>query len=135
MAVVGRFAVLLSLLLFGASFALAADSAAAKLAPQNNSGESGTATLTKAGDSQTKVVLEVKGAPSGGPQPVHIHKGTCDKLDPKPTYPLSPLVNGKSETTVNASLDSLEKGGYVINGHKSPQEVSTYVFCGTIGSM
>ena len=136
MAVVGRFfAVLLSLLLFGASFAFAADSAAAKLAPQNNSGESGTATLTKAGDNQTKVVLEVKGAPSGGPQPVHIHKGTCDKLDPKPTYPLSPLVNGKSETTVNASLDSLEKGGYAINGHKSPQEVSTYVFCGTIGSM
>jgi len=118
------FAVTLSLLLFGASFALAADSATAKLAPQNNSGESGTATLTKAGDNQTKVVLEVKGAPSGGPQPVHIHKGTCDKL-----------VNGKSETTVNASLDSLEKGGYAINGHKSPQEVSTYVFCGTIGSM
>ena len=129
------FAVAFSLLLFGASFALAADSATVKLAPQNNSGESGTATLTKAGDSQTKVVLEVKGAPSGGPQPVHIHKGTCDKLDPKPTYPLSPLVNGKSETTVNASLDSLEKGGYAINGHKSPQEVSTYVFCGTIGSM
>jgi hypothetical protein len=129
------FAVALSLLLFGAPFALAADSATAKLAPQNNSGESGTATLTKAGDNQTKVVLEVKGAPSGGPQPVHIHKGTCDKLDPKPTYPLSPLVNGKSETTVNASLDSLEKGGYAINGHKSPQEVSTYVFCGTIGTM
>jgi len=129
------FAVALSLLLFGASFALAADSATAKLAPQNNSGESGTATLTKAGDNQTKVVLEVKGAPSGGPQPVHIHKGTCDKLDPKPTYPLSPLVNGKSETTVNASLDSLEKGGYAINGHKSPQEVSTYVFCGTISTM
>jgi len=66
---------------------------------------------------------------------VHIHKGTCDKLDPKPAYPLSPVVNGKSETTVNASLDSLEKGGYAINGHKSAQEVSTYVFCGPIGSM
>ncbi len=60
------------------SLALAADSASAKLAPQNNSGESGTATLTKAGDNQTKVVLDVKGAPSGAPQPVHIHKGTCD---------------------------------------------------------
>ena len=118
-----------------ASFAFAADSATAKLAAQNNSGETGTATLTKAGDNQTKVVLDVKGAPAGVSQPVHIHKGTCDKLDAKPTYPLSPLVNGKSETMVNASLDSLEKGGFAINGHKSAQEVSTYVFCGPIGKM
>jgi hypothetical protein len=137
MSVVERFAALVfGLLLLGvSSSALAADSASAKLAPQNNSGESGTATLTKAGDKQTKVVLDVKGAPSGAQQPVHIHKGTCDKLDPKPAYPLSPLVNGKSETTVNASLDSLENGGYSINGHKSAQEASTYVFCGKIGAM
>jgi len=136
MTVVERFAtVVLGLLLLGVTSALAADSATAKLAPQNNSGESGTATLTKAGDNQTKVVLDVKGAPSGAAQPVHIHKGTCDTLDPKPTYPLSPLVNGKSESTVNASLDSLDKGGFAIIGHKSAQEVSTYVFCGKIGSM
>ena len=132
MAVLQRSCAVLVVLLFGvASLAVAADSATAKLSPQNNSGESGTATLTKAGDKQTKVVLDVKGA--SGSQPVHIHKGTCDKLDPKPAYPLSPLVNGKSETTVNASLDDLEKGGYAINGHKSAQEVSTYVFCGSIG--
>jgi hypothetical protein len=128
------FAVVLGFALLAVtSLAVAADSASAKLSPQNNSGESGTATLTKAGDNQTKVVLDVKGAPSGASQPVHIHKGTCDKLDPKPAYPLSPLVNGKSETTVNASLDSLEKGGYAVNGHKSAQEASTYVFCGPIG--
>jgi hypothetical protein len=137
MAVVRQFStLLLALLLLGAtSLAFAADSATAKLAAQSNSGETGTATLTKAGDNQTKVVLDVKGAPAGVSQPVHIHKGTCDKLDPKPAYPLSPLVNGKSESTINASLDSLEKGGYAINGHKSAQEVSTYVFCGAIGKM
>src|SRR5262249_29202615 len=106
-----------------------------KLEPQNSSGESGTATLTKAGPNQTKVVLDVKGAPSGASQPVHIHKGSCSKLDPKPAYPLSPVVNGKSETTVNASLDSLETGGFAINGHKSAQDVATYVFCGALKSM
>jgi hypothetical protein len=127
--------VLGTLLLGVTSVALAADSASAKLEAQNNSGESGTAKLSKAGDNQTKVTLDVKGAPAGVSQPVHIHKGSCDKLDPKPAYPLSPLVNGKSETTVNASLDSLEKGGYAINGHKSAQEASTYVFCGAIGKM
>jgi len=103
----------------------------ARLSPQSNSGESGTATLTKQSDTQTKVVLNVSGAPASA-QPVHIHKGTCAKLDPKPAFPLSPVVNGKSETVVNASLDELSKGGYAINGHKSAQEVSTYVFCGDL---
>lgn len=137
MAIAGRFvAVGLGVLLLGvASIGFAADSATAKLSPQNNSGESGTATLTKSGDKQTKVVLNVTGAPAGVSQPVHIHKGTCDKLDPKPAFPLSPVVNGKSETTVNVPLDSLQKGGYAINGHKSAQEVSTYVFCGSLADM
>jgi hypothetical protein len=99
------------------------------LKAENNSNESGTATLTAAGDS-TKVVLDVKGAE--GTQPTHIHKGTCDKLDPKPAYPLSPVVNGKSETTVKASLKDLTSGGYAINGHKSAQDLKTYVFCGDI---
>jgi hypothetical protein len=136
--VAGRklFALMLTVLALGVtSFALAADSSSVKLEPQNSSGESGTATLTKAGDTKTKVVLEVQGAPAGVSQPVHIHKGTCANLDPKPAYPLSPVVNGKSETTVNVSLDSLEKGGYAINGHKSAQDVKTYVFCGPIASM
>ena len=114
----------------GVAAVRAADSMNVKLEPQNNSTESGSATLTKSGDQQTKVVLNVEGAPSTQ-QPVHIHKGTCDKLDPKPAYPLSPVVGGKSETTVNASLDDLTHG-YAINGHKSAQEAKTYVFCGNI---
>ena len=116
-----------------AGLAMAADSTTVTLSPQSSSGESGTATLSSAGANETKVVLEVKGAPSSS-QPVHVHKGTCDKLDPKPAFPLSPLVNGKSESTVKASLADLQKGGYAINGHKSAQEVSTYVFCGNIPS-
>lgn len=99
------------------------------LKAQNNSNESGTATLTASGES-TKVVLDVKGA--DGSQPTHIHKGTCAKLDPKPAFPLSPVVNGKSETTVKASLKDLTSGGYAINGHKSAQDLKTYVFCGDI---
>ena len=100
-----------------------------KLEAQNNSNETGTATLTPAGDS-TKVVLDVKGAE--GTQPTHIHKGTCSQLDPKPAFPLSPVVNGKSETTVKASMKDLTSGGYAINGHKSAQDLKTYVFCGDI---
>ncbi len=116
------------------STAPAADTMTVKLEPQSSSGESGTATLTPMGK-ETKVVLQVTGAPSGAKQPVHIHKGTCDKLDPKPTFPLSPVVDGKSETTVKASMDELMKGHYAINGHKSAQDVKTYVFCGNIAGM
>src|ERR671924_142166 len=100
-----------TLVLFGiASSAPAADTTV-KLEAQNNSGESGTATLTPEGNS-TKVVLDVPGA--SGTQPTHIHKGTCAKLDPKPAFPLSPVVNGKSETTVKASVKDLTAGGYAI---------------------
>jgi hypothetical protein len=113
--------------------ALAADSASVKLSPQSGSKESGTATLTKQGDKQTKVVVSVTGG--SGSQPAHIHKGTCAQLDPKPAFPLSPVVNGKSETVVNASLDDLAKGGYAINGHKSAEDIKTYVFCGDIKGM
>jgi hypothetical protein len=116
-------------LLLGVTSSAPAADMTVKLEPQNNSGESGTATLTPEGQS-TKVVLNVTGG--SGNQPTHIHKGTCDKLDPKPAYPLSPVVNGKSETTVKASMDDLMKGGYAINGHKSGQDLKTYVFCGNI---
>jgi hypothetical protein len=116
-------------LLAVASSAPAQDKVTVKLEPQNNSGESGTATLTPSGDS-TKVVLDVKGAK--GNQPTHIHKGSCAQLDPKPAFPLSPLVNGKSESTVKASVKDLTSGSYAINGHKSSDDLKTYVFCGDI---
>jgi hypothetical protein len=116
------------------SSAAAAEPMTVKLSPQSGSGESGTATLTAMGQ-ETKVVLSVTGAPAGTPQPTHIHKGTCDQLDPKPAFPLSPVVDGKSETTVKASMDDLMKGKYAINGHKSAQDLKTYVFCGSIGGM
>jgi hypothetical protein len=123
----GSLIVAIALLGFAAS-APAADTTV-KLEGQNGSGESGTATLTPEGSS-TKVVLDVKGAT--GTQPTHIHKGTCSQLDPKPAYPLSPIVNGKSTTTVKASLQDLTSGGYAINSHKSAQDLKTYVLCGDI---
>ena len=120
------------LMLLGIAASAPAADMTVKLGPENSSGESGTATLSAAGDS-TKVVISITGGPATA-QPVHIHKGTCDKLDPKPAFPLSPVVNGKSETTVKVAMKDLEKG-YAINGHKSAQDVKTYVFCGEIGKM
>jgi hypothetical protein len=115
----------------GIGLADAAGPVIVQLTPQNNSGESGTATLTEVG-AKTKVVVAVNGAPAGVAQPLHVHKGPCAKLDPKPAYGLTTLTNGKSETTIDVPLMQLQTGGFAVNGHKSAQEANTYVFCGNI---
>ena len=116
----------------GAGVVYAAEPITVQLTPLNSSGESGSAVLTDAG-LKTKVVVEIKGAPAGVGQPLHVHKGTCARLDPKPAYGLTTLTGGKSETTIDVPIGDLRKG-YAINGHKSAQEASTYVFCGNIPS-
>jgi Cu/Zn superoxide dismutase len=115
----------------GPSAARAAGPVTVQLTPQNNSGESGTATFTEQG-AKTKVTVAVTGAPAGVAQPLHVHKGTCAQLDPKPAYGLAALTDGKSETTIDVSLAALQAGGFAVNGHKSAAEVSTYVFCGNV---
>lgn len=102
-----------------------------KLGTLSNSGESGTATLTAAG-AQTKVVLNITGQPAGADQPTHIHEGNCTTLNPAPKYPLTDVKDGKSETTVNASLSDLLSGEYAINVHKSASDLATYVACGDL---
>ena len=115
----------------GPGAARAAGPVTVQLTPQNNSGESGTATFTEQG-AKTKVTVAVAGAPAGVAQPLHVHKGTCAQLDPKPAYGLAALTDGKSETTIDVSLAALQAGGFAVNGHKSAAEVNTYVFCGNV---
>src|SRR5262249_30170070 len=66
---------------------------------QNGSGESGTVALQPFGK-KTEVEIHLLGAPKG-PQPAHIHAGTCSKLDPTPKYPLSNVNDGFSETLLD----------------------------------
>jgi hypothetical protein len=95
----------------------------------NDSGVSGTATLTADGD-KTNVVIQVDGAT--GDHPVHIHTGSCDSLG-EVAYPLTNIdANGHSETTVDISLDDLTAGDFAINAHKSADEIAVYVACGEI---
>ena len=97
----------------------------------NGSGEAGMAVLTdtKAG---LKVVVALTGAPAGA-QPAHIHKGSCAKLDPKPEYPLTSVVGGKSTTIVKGVTIGEIKGMTAINVHKSATDIATYVACGDVG--
>ena len=103
-----------------------------RLADQNNSGEHGTATMLQ-GVNGVIVKLRLSGAAEGVDQPAHIHKGTCTKLDPKPTYGLTMVKDGLSQTTVaNTTLADLQQGDYAINVHKSAKEAAIYVACGNI---
>jgi Cu/Zn superoxide dismutase len=115
----------------GTGPAQAAGPVTVQLTPQNSSGETGTATLTPEGN-KTKVAVAINGAPAGVAQPLHVHKGTCTQLDPKPAYGLTTLSNGKSETTIDVPLNTLQTSAFAINGHKSAQDAKTYVFCGNI---
>ncbi len=109
-----------------------------KMMEQNNSGQSGTVSFTVSPDGSTLTVeINISGG-SDVPQPAHIHKGSCDNLDPKPFYPLSNVVNGKSVTVITAAdiegLDYQNSNQFAVNVHKSAAEVSTYVSCGDIVS-
>lgn len=102
-----------------------------KLVAQNNSGQNGVATLLPEGN-KTKVVIEIPNMPAGVAQPVHIHLGSCDKLDKAPKWNLEAVKGGRSVTVVPVSLDTILQDRTAINVHKSAAEAQIYVSCGNI---
>ena len=98
------------------------------------SAQSGSATITAAEGQRVRVSIQLEGE-SSGPQPAHIHEGSCDDLNPTPEYPLENVEGGRSETVLeNVEIDQFQDGDYSINVHKSEDEPDVYVACGEIGS-
>jgi len=101
------------------------------LAAQNDSDETGTATLEEV-DGKTVVTIALEGQSTGANQPAHIHTGAC----PTPgavVYPLTNVVNGASETTLDVSLADLKAQlPLAVNVHKSAAESKVYVSCGDL---
>lgn len=73
---------------------------------------------------RTRVTIALSGAPET-PRPAHIHERSCDDIDPQPTDPLQPVVNGRSETVINVSLEHLRASPHAVNVQRSA--------CGTVG--
>jgi hypothetical protein len=121
-----------ALVLAASTFACAADGPLKfTLHPQNHSGEVASVVMTEA-DGNTTVAVTTTNGPDV-PQPIHIHKGTCDTLDPKPTYPLTTVQGGTSTTTLKGvTIAQLESSDYAINIHHSTSDVATYYACGNI---
>ena len=93
----------------------------------NESGVTGTVTLTDLGD-RTQVEVDVD--PAGHPDmPSHIHPGDCDSLVPQPKYPLRNVVNGTASTIVAVPLSELLVGDLAINLHNSNEDMGAYTAC------
>jgi hypothetical protein len=94
------------------------------------SAEAGTVSLTQQG-ADVVVRVHLLRAPATA-QPVHIHGGTCD-APASVKWPLTNLVNGISVTTIHgATVAGLRGHGYIVNAHKSAQDMGTYVSCGAL---
>jgi hypothetical protein len=102
-----------------------------KLYAQNRPGETGTATFDQI-PGGVKIVVKMSGGQNGS-QPIHIHTGTCAKLNPVPKYALTNIVHGSSTTTISGiTLGDLLEGKYVIDVHESSANIKRYVACAAI---
>ena len=101
-----------------------------QMVQQNGSGISGTATFTPAGGG-LRVDIQVSGA-GAGPQPAHIHPGSCGQLDPTPQFTLASVANGQSTTNIQTTMQTLTSSPHAIHIHKSADEISVYVACAEI---
>lgn len=94
----------------------------------NDSGVTGTVTLTEVNDERTRVEIDVE--PAGhASMPAHIHPGSCDDLVPQPKHPLENVIDGTSVTEVAASIEELLSGGQALNLHRSNTEMEIYTAC------
>ena len=99
-----------------------------ELVAKNDSGVTGTVTLTPLGDDRTTVVVDVD--PAGHPDmPGHIHPGTCAEPVPQPKYPLENIRDGASTTEVPVSLDDLLADTVSINLHYSNEHMEISTAC------
>ncbi len=100
---------------------------------QNGSDQSGTAVLTSLENGSTIVSITIGQGAAGVAQPAYIYVGTYGRLNPVPTYPLAPVIGGRSETIVNTPVTEItSRFGvfYTIIVLKSAQEPTTTVSCG-----
>lgn len=98
---------------------------------ENSSGESGNATLEEVSGKVT-VTLALTGFTAGVSQPAHIHVGECPGVGAV-KYPLTPVVDGKSVTTLDVTMAGLKSQlPLALNVHKSAGEVKVYTACGPL---
>lgn len=104
--------------------------------PDNNSGQSGFATITDNGNKTVTVVIETSVPDFDMPQNAHIHPGTCGEVGVAAGAlgQLKSLGNGRWGSTSDAVMfdfDKLKTGDWVLNVHDA-RDTAIYVACGVI---
>ena len=103
------------------------------LIQQSDSGQTGQLVLSDV-NGKTKAVLTVTNAIPDVEQPAHLHESSCEDLGPI-AYPLDNIINSRSETLIDVSLDQLlSELPLAVNVHKSVSEAKIYSACGNITS-
>lgn len=93
--------------------------------------QGGTATLEET-ENGVLVSLLLYGYTTELEQPAHVHIGGCPGIGDV-AYPLEPVVNGESSTTLGVTMEELKAQlPLAINVHKSANEVSVYTSCGDL---
>jgi hypothetical protein len=58
--------------------------------------------------------------------------GSCAELEPRPAYRLAAVADGKSTSTVAATLSDLRAGSFAVDVHESAADLQTHVACGEL---
>lgn len=101
------------------------------LSPVNGYEVEGTMTLRDNEDGTTNILIELDEA--SGDEPAIIHAGSCDALDPNPSFSLASVdEDGVSETDLEVPIGTLLNGGYAVVIHLSSDQFEVYVSCGNL---
>lgn len=101
------------------------------LSEQNESGESGFATLSEK-DGKVTVTIKTEYFNPGIAQPAHIHVGGCPGVGAV-KYPLENVLDGMSVTILETTIDQIKSElPLALNIHKSAAESKIYTSCGDL---
>lgn len=96
--------------------------------------QSGTVTLTDLPGNQTKIDISLGGTAPKVTQPAAIYAGTCATQSAEVQYPLNPVVNGKSSTTLDVNITAiLDKTAQALKVRRDPVDGKLpYAVCGEL---
>jgi CHRD domain len=106
-----------------------------RISPMNNSGASGAVDFIDYGLGNTLIVVNMTGLAGQHIYPAHIHAGSCGS-NGDVVIPLESVdgTTGLSITLTTMTYTNIAQGDYYLNVHQSPEDLTSIISCGEIGS-